>query len=218
MRAIALSLGALLACGLALCGCRKPTPPPPSSGPAVERPATSAAAAASLGGKTVLMVIAPEDFRDEELFVPRDTLMAAGANVVTVASGGAEARGMLGATARLDGPLAEAKAADYDAVVFVGGSGAAAYFDDPAALGLAREAVAGGKVVGAICLAPGILARAGVLQGRKATAYASERKALEAAGATYTGETVTVDGTLITANGPEAASEFAECLVAALGK
>jgi protease I len=174
-------------------------------------------------GKKVLMVIAPKDFRDEELVETRRVLEAAGASVTVAARTTAESRGMFGALAKPDIAMDRARAADYDAVVFVGGSGSKVYFDDPQAHALAREAAAGGKVVGAICIAPSILAGAGLLRGRKATVWDDKGPAgpfaarLRAGGATYTGEEVVRDGLFVTANGPKAAQKFGRVLVESLG-
>lgn len=66
--------------------------------------------------------------------------------------------------------------------------------------------------------APVILARAGVLEGRKATVYdpAVHCPALEAGGAICTGERVQRDGRIVTARLEQAAEQFAETVVEAL--
>jgi len=67
----------------------------------------------------------------------------------------------------------------FDAVVFVGGPGAEEYFHNPVALKIAQEAYKEGKVVGAICIAPRILAEAGILKGKKATVFHSQIEAIK---------------------------------------
>jgi len=123
---------------------------------------------------------------------------------------------MLGAQVKPDLLLKDVAVSDYDAIVFVGGSGAQEYWNDPVAHAIAKEAVAQGKVLAAICIAPTTLAKAGVLQGKKVTAFSSEAGALKACGANYTGASVERDGLLITANGPQAATKFAEEIAKAL--
>jgi len=73
------------------------------------------------------MVIAPENFRDEEYARPREILESAGYAVVVASRSRETARGMLGMRVQPELLLSEARAADYDAVVFVGGSGAQTY-------------------------------------------------------------------------------------------
>lgn len=169
-----------------------------------------------VAGKRVLMVIAPLDFRDEEYREPREVIEARGGEVTVASALPGEARGVLGMRARVDVTLERARAADFDAVVFVGGGGAARYWDDPAAHALAREAAAQGKVVGAICIAPVILANAGLLRGRRATVWPREEGRLAERGAVCTGNPVEEDGRIITANGPQAARAFGEAVVRAL--
>lgn len=164
-------------------------------------------------GKKVLMVVAPKDFRDEEYQKPRGVLENAGITVEVGAKGVSEAVGMFGAKATVDKDISQVNVDDYEGVVFVGGTGAAVYFDDQTALNLAKTAFEKEKVVGAICIAPSILANAGILSGKKATAFSSEAENLQAKGAQYTGEAVTVDGKIVTANGPQVAEDFGKKVV-----
>jgi protease I len=167
-----------------------------------------------LSGKKVLMVVAPSQFRDEEYFQPKVIIQASGAIVETTAdTKEEEATGTQGGKAKIDLPLGRVKPASYAAIVFVGGPGAKGYFQDKQAKKLAQEFAQPGKVVGAICIAPTILANAGVLAGKKATAFSSELKKLQAKKAQVIKQAVVVDGNIVTAEGPEAALEFGRKLV-----
>lgn len=169
-------------------------------------------------GKKVLLVVAPQNFRDEEFLEPKNILTKKGISVEVASKRGGEAVGMFGAKAVVDKELSEVRVDDYEAIVFIGGTGASVYFNDPVALNLAKAAFEKEKIVGAICIAPSILANAGILSGKKVTAFSSESGNLQAQGAQYTGEPITIDGRIITARGPEAASEFGNKLVEAFGK
>ena len=105
---------------------------------------------------------------------------------------------------------------DYNAIVFIGGQGAVEYFDNPIALNIAREAAAKRKVLAAICIAPTVLANAGVLTGVRATSFISERDRLVQSGAVYTGAPVERDRFIITASGPLAAVPFGRAIADAL--
>lgn len=72
----------------------------------------------------------------------------------------------------------------------------------PAALALAKRFFETGKLVAAICHGPELLATAGVLKARKATAYAALAAELARAGALYEDSEVVVDGTLVTSRRP----------------
>jgi len=161
----------------------------------------------------ILMVVAKENFRDEEYLEPKKVFAQDGYKVEVVSSSSGDCFGIAGTKVHADHSLAHVHAADYEAVVFVGGIGAKEFFSDPLAHHLAKEALGAGLAVGAICIAPSILANAGILKDKKVTAFESEKENLEKQGAKFTGADVEVDGNLVTANGPDAATEFAEKVV-----
>ncbi len=168
--------------------------------------------------KKILMVIAFRDFRDEEYFVPKEIFKKAGFEVKTASARKGTALGSEGGEVEVDLILNEVAIDDYQAVVFVGGQGAHKHLDDPAFHKIAREVVASQKVLAAICIAPAILAKAGVLAGKKATVWSSALdksavKILKENGAKYQSESVVQDGNLITANGPAVAGEFSKAIV-----
>jgi len=165
----------------------------------------------------VVMVIAPEVFRDEEYAEPKRVLEDRGAQVVTASVTPGECIGKLGMKAEATMSVADAAKREWDAAVFVGGAGAQVFFDDEHAHRLATETYGRGNIAAAICIGPSVLARAGLLTGVRATAFESRHDDLIAHGALWTGAPVTVDGRIITANGPEAATEFGEALADALG-
>jgi len=171
-----------------------------------------------LSNKTVLMAIAPSDFRDEELFVPKEFLEENGATVVIASKKRGTVKGMLGGVASVDLPISDITIGDYDAIVFVGGSGVESHrlYEDGVYLKLAADADGAEKIVGAICLGPMIPAGAGLLSGKDATVSSSGVAYIKDHGANYTGNAVAVDGMIVTANGPHAAEEFARAIAEAI--
>lgn len=163
--------------------------------------------------KKILLIIAPENYRDEELEHPKEVFIQKGYDVEIASKGVESATGMLGGTTPVDLDISKVNTGDYEAVIFVGGSGSNVYFNDETAHNLAREMLSSDKVVGAICIAPSTLANAGLLDKKKATAFPSEEANLKQQGANYTGELVTVDGKIVTANGPKAAKDFGQKIV-----
>jgi protease I len=167
--------------------------------------------------KKAVLVIAAKDFQDDEFAKPREALQAAGISVTVASTTLNEVTGMNGAKVKPDMLLNNVKAENFDAVVFIGGSGAVQYLDDPVAHALAKNAVARQKIVGAICLAPVILANAGLLTGKRATCFPTQGSNLKMAKVVYTGKPVEKDGRIITADGPASAQAFGKELVKALG-
>lgn len=163
--------------------------------------------------KKAALIIAERTFRDEEYQVPKEVLQENGIEVVTASTTTNECIGKLGMKVTPDVLVSDLNVSELDALIFVGGGGSEQYFEDPTAHKLAQEAFDQGKVVGAICIAPVILANAGLLKGRTATVFPDGKDVLTEQGANYTGRPVEVDGRIITGNGPEAAREFGEKLV-----
>jgi protease I len=169
-----------------------------------------------IDGKKIVMIIVHKDFRDEEFEEPQEIFIKQGAEVTIASSSMETATGMLGARIKPDILVDDVKVEDYDAIVFVGGSGASEYWNNPTAHKIAKEAVESNKILCAICIAPVTLANAGVLDGKRATVYSSEEDKLEAKGANCTGKNVEVDGNIITGSGPDAAKKFGKAIVEAL--
>ncbi len=168
----------------------------------------------------VLFVIAPERFRDEELLVPRAAVERAGHTVTTVSTRPGIASGMLGARERIARTIADAAAGAWDCVVVVGGDGSPDHLWNHEPLHhLLRRQRAADLPVAAICLSGAVLARAGLLAGRRATVFASRRALLELkrGGANYVDEPVVQDGLMLTSSGPAAAPAFGAALVTLLG-
>ena len=163
--------------------------------------------------KKVALVIAESQFRDEEYQVPHDLLQKADFTVSTVSTSKETAIGKLGLKVKPDTLLTELKPSELDALIFIGGGGSEQYFDDPLAHRLAREMVSLNKVLGAICIAPVILAKAKVLVGKNATVFPDGAPILEQNGAKVTGTEVEIDGLIITGNGPEASDAFGQALI-----
>jgi protease I len=165
--------------------------------------------------KKALMVIAPKDFRDEEFFETKDVLEKANVDITVVNSTGQPSKSMFGKIVTPDKNFYEVDSDDFDAIIFVGGSGTTVYHSHKRTLELAKEFYDSGKVVAAICIAPTILVNAGILDKKKATSYPSERDRIKAVGI-YTGKDVEVDDKVVTASGPQAAKEFGKKILEAL--
>ncbi|MCP8305422.1 MAG: DJ-1/PfpI/YhbO family deglycase/protease [archaeon] len=161
--------------------------------------------------KKVLMIISPKNFRDEEFLEPKDVLEKADVEVKVASTTKGTAKGMLGAKLDVETTVDEIDPADYDAVVIVGGSGSQTYlWDNKRVQEIVKKANNLGKLVSAICISPVVLARAGLLSGRKATVCRTDDtiRELKKAGAVISGAPIEVDGKIITGRGPEAAKQF----------
>ena len=163
----------------------------------------------------ILFVIAPEDFRDEELLQPKEVLEFLGAETTIASTKKGTAVGKLGAKVEIEKTINEINYIDFDAVVFVGGRGVETYklYENLDVLKLARDFYNADKLTCAICIAPRILAMAEILKNKNATCHPDPASIalLKQHSVHYIDEqSVVIDGNIITANGPEASREFGE--------
>jgi len=184
--------------------------------PQTDQPETETEMTDTRKTQKAVLIIASQKFRDEELLETKHLLDQAGVQTVIASTKTGVIKGMLRAKVEADMLVNDIVVDDYDAVIFIGGSGAKEYFDSSVALNIARQAAQRQKILAAICIAPAVLANAGLLDGVRATAFSTEKYKLKKAGAQYTGANVERDGLIITANGPKAAAQFGKAIVDAL--
>lgn len=167
------------------------------------------------------MIIANTGYQEMEYSVPRKIFEDAGFEIVVAAKKKGNATGHMGAITLIDLAFNQVDVSEFDGIVFIGGPGAVSYVEDIEAHMIARDAIEEKKVLGAICIAPLILAHAGVLKGRKATVWNTDGKPgtrLTSLGVNFIDEQVVDDEDIITANGPPAAAEFGERVVKILNQ
>lgn len=165
----------------------------------------------------ILFIIAKQGFRDKEYFIPKEILENAGyvAKTASNANAGEEAIGADNGKAKIDLNINDAKADNFNAIVFIGGPGALENLDNEQSYRIANETISQNKLLAAICVSPAILAKAGVLRNKKATVWSSvfNKSGIETLknnGAEFVDKNVVQDNNIITANGPLAAKEFGE--------
>ena len=106
---------------------------------------------------------------------------------------------------------------EYDMIVLPGGlPGATNLRDDERVIKLLKEMNQAGKFVCAMCAAPIVLGKAGILEGKNFTAYVGYDEKIETTG-TFKEDSVVVDGNLVTSRGPATSYAFAYKLVDVLG-
>jgi 4-methyl-5(b-hydroxyethyl)-thiazole monophosphate biosynthesis len=146
-----------------------------------------------------------------------DLLQRGGVRVITAGLDRQPVKASHGMTLLPDKTLDEALALDFDMVVLPGGlPGADNLADDPRILALLKNMADEGRFTCAICAAPVVLAKAGVLSGKRATSYPGFLDKLGLADVTYVEDPVVRDGPVITSRGPGTAMDFALALVEAL--
>jgi len=167
----------------------------------------------------ILIAVAPEKFRDEELAVPVAAFRKAGIAFDIASTRRGPCTGMLGAKTTATLTFEEIDPKQYGGLVIIGGAGSQTYlWNDNLLQQLVKYFHESQKIVAAICLAPVVLARAGILKGIKATCFESpvSVREMKSGGAVPVKKPVVVEGRIITANGPAAAQEFADAILHAI--
>lgn len=149
-----------------------------------------------------------------EALVPVDILRRAGACVDVIGVGASEPIGSHGIGIKADMMLDDAELLSYDMIIIPGGMPGTTNIEQTGIAELLKKADADGKLIAAICAAPMILGRAGLLCGREAICYPGFEKYLT--GAVISEKSVVADGNIITAKGMGVALEFALELTKAL--
>jgi protease I len=171
--------------------------------------------------KKVAFLVAHEGIEQVELVEPWKALTDAGHEPVLVSPASGEVQMFdhldKADTKAVDRTVSEVSAEDFDALVLPGGvANPDALRLDEGAVSLAREMLASGRPVAAICHAAWTLVEADVLSGRRLTSWPSLQTDIRNAGGEWVDERVVVDGNLITSRNPGDLPAFCSALLEAL--
>ena len=165
---------------------------------------------------TVLVPLA-QGCEEMEAVTIIDILRRGGVDVIAAGLDSAPVKASRGVTLVPDKTLDEALEEDLDMVVLPGGlPGADNLNNDPRIHAVLKKMADSGKFAGAICAAPVVLAKAGLLAGKKATSYPGFLDKMAVPGVTFVNQKVVKDGKIITSRGPGTAVDFALELVETL--
>ncbi|HEV2453640.1 MAG TPA: type 1 glutamine amidotransferase domain-containing protein [Verrucomicrobiae bacterium] len=161
----------------------------------------------NLKGKKVA-ILATDGFEQDELLSPLEALKKADADVKIVSPGKDSIKGWdytdWGKKVKVDLPLDQARAEEFDALVLPGGVINPDHLRrEPAAVQFVKAFFESGKPVAAICHGPQLLIEADVVRGRKMTSFASIKTDLKNAGAQWVDQEVVVDNGLVTSRSPD---------------
>jgi 4-methyl-5(b-hydroxyethyl)-thiazole monophosphate biosynthesis len=146
-----------------------------------------------------------------------DLLRRAGIEVVTAGLDAKPVRAARGTVLMPDTTLDAALKTDYEMIVLPGGlPGADHLRDDPRIIDLVRRMHEADHYTAAICAAPRVLAKAGLLDNRRATSYPGSIDIDAIPGLDYVEDAVVTDGKVVTSRGPGTAMDFALELIGLL--
>ncbi len=168
-----------------------------------------------LKGKRMAILVA-EGFEDLEFFYPLIRFAEAGADVVVAGLTKEQVKGKHGLEFTPSTTVAEIVEADFDCIIIPGGNAPRRLRENKEVLELVRRAHRKGVIVAAICHGPQVLVSAGIVKGRKLTAYRAVKDEILQAGGDFEYVEVRRDGNLITSRFPEDLPAFSKAVISAL--
>jgi len=174
------------------------------------RPAVQGYSIPSMSAHTALVILA-EGFEEIEVVTPVDILRRAGFEVTIASSGdGIHVTGRNGLTVHADTTLPAIENTPFECVLVPGGPAVNRLKEDPRVIAVLRKQHDSNGWIAAICAAPVVLEKAGILMGRRFTAHFSVSADLPTA---LLAERSVTDGRLITSRGAGTALEFGLLIV-----
>ena len=156
-----------------------------------------------------------DGFEEVEALAPLDILRRCGVDVVTLGVTGEYVTGAHNIVVKADALLNEADLSNVDAVILPGGLGGTENMDASEEVKrIVQYAADNGKLVCAICAAPSILGKMGLLEGKEATCYPGFEDTFK--GGKYIKRSVVKSDNFITSDGMGSAYKFGFEIASAL--
>jgi protease I len=164
----------------------------------------------------ILFAIAPDRFLDQEYTIPKTAFEDIGIECVTASTIKGTCYGMHGEIVESDLSFDDVNPSDYDGIVIIGGIGCQDYLWRCERLIDITHVIGNtGKMTAGICLAPIVIAEAGLLVGKDVAALdtPASRRVLELDKATLINKSLVISGNIITARMPQDAKAFANAII-----
>lgn len=155
----------------------------------------------------MICIFLADGFEDMEAIVARDILKRGRLEVVTVGVSGDVVTSAYGLRIKTDIPIEQVNVDDIEGVVLPGGMPGTTNLENSEKLiEIIKYCHENNLLIGAICAAPSILGKLGLLDGKNACCYPGFEKYLK--GANISEERVSTEGHIITSKGPGTAVDF----------
>ena len=171
-----------------------------------------------MNNNSILYFLPARYFNEEEFFITKNLLEKNNIKSFTASDTWDMCEGANGKKFKPDLRLENINSNNFAGIVLIGGYGAKDYQNNSKLHKKIKEFNINNKIIAAICIAPVILAAAGLLTGKCATCFPEVKQELLKPGIDYKDLPVVVSKNIITANGPKASMEFAESILFLLNK
>lgn len=162
---------------------------------------------------SVLIFLPKKDFNEGEYNIVRARLVKAGKQVFITSDDHSVCSGSNGMKVKSDTSFYNVNVNNFGAFVLIGGAGSRNYSKNESLHKIIKKFSEAKKVIAAICSSPVTLAKAGILQNKKATCFFEDKMELINAGIDYQDRNVVVDGNIITADSSRSTMQFVESIL-----
>ena len=167
--------------------------------------------------KSVLLIIPAQNFNEEEYLIITNALERAGIRIFIASDSNFLCYGSNGLKVKNDVQLYNIHESNFGGMILIGGSGMRNYWNNKVIHLAAQKFAKNKKTIGAICSAPIILAKAGILSGC-ATCHSDDKLKLESEGIEFKDFPVVTQKNIVTAQNPASAPEFVKAFLYELAK
>lgn len=165
---------------------------------------------------SVLLVLPKRDFNETGFLTLKNALESQHIKTFIASDANGLCTGKSGLKVKADINFLNIHENNFAAVIFAGGSGAREYWNNGVLHKISKKFFDARKVIAAICSAPVILAKAGILNSLSATCHPDDKKELEKSGCEYMDLPVVIRKKIITARDEQAAKDFSSAILNAL--
>lgn len=162
---------------------------------------------------SVLIFLPKKDFSEEEYNIVRARLLKAGKKVFITSDDQSVCSGSKGMKAKSDTHFLNVNVNNFSTFILIGGPGSRNYWKNESLHKIIKNFLDAKKVIAAICSSSITLAKAGILQSKKATCFSEDKMELINAGIDYQDRNVIADDNVVTANDSRSALQFVETVL-----
>jgi protease I len=162
---------------------------------------------------SILIFLPKKDFNEEEFISVKNRLLKAGKQVFITSDDHFVCSGSRGMKIKSDTNFYNINVNNFSALILIGGSGSRNYWENDYLHKIIMKFFTAQKIIAATCSSPVILAKAGILQNKKATCFSEDKMELVSVGIDYQDKSVVVDGNIVTSGNSHSAHQFAEAVL-----
>ncbi len=163
--------------------------------------------------KSILLFLPADNFNEDEFLTTSGLLKKSGYQVFIASDAICFCTGSNGIKVKNDINIMNVHPGNFSAIVIIGGNGIKKYWNNKLLHKTVTKFYLSNKIIAAICAAPVVFAKAGLLKNVSAVCYPDVVNELLSSGAVLCNTSVCVSNKIITAAMPKNANEFAQCLI-----